>query len=69
MRGGWAGRAVRCVPSREDSVGKEKEMSDDKVRDLAESIVRLAWTFTYESSEFDEKIQMVADEIRRHMVV
>lgn len=44
-------------------------MSDDKVRDLAESIVRLVFTFTYESSEFDEKIQMVADEIRRHMAV
>lgn len=60
---------MRYVPSREDSVGKEKEMSDDKVRDLAENIVRLAWTFTYESSDFDEKIQMVADEIRRHMAV
>ena len=42
-------------------------MSDDKIRDLAEEIVRLVFTFTYESSVFDEKVQMVADEIRRHM--
>lgn len=42
-------------------------MSSDKIRELAESIARLVFTFTYESSVFDEKIQMIADEIKRHM--
>lgn len=57
---------MRCVPSREDTEGQE-EMSSDKIRELAESIARLVFTFTYESSVFDEKIQMIADEIKRHM--
>ena len=42
-------------------------MSDDKVRDLAEEIVRLVFTFTYESSVFDEKIQLVRYEIEKHI--